>query len=384
MASAMKTDLHVKRRLGAVAAGVAAFALFVLLSRSPAIAEIVYGRLGPTISSALSRITGIVPFSLAEVVIVAFAVRQIWGLARGWREVRHEDRPLGNALAGGALRFGSDLGITVALFYVLWGFNYARPPLEERVGWDSSDIRNEEVAVLAEELVEATNFAYVTLRGAEDGGTLTLPPFEWKGMGSALAGGWTAAEPIVGPFPLWDFDYGRAKPLFAGRIVDYLGISGFYFPWTGEANFNAGMPAITLPHAAAHEMAHQRGFARESESNFVGFLVASAADDDFTRYSAYLFAQRQLLNAVAGADRERAIALVRRRFPGVQRDIDAIREYWAQFEGPAREAARKVNDAHLRANRIPDGVLNYGRSVELLVAYSRSRGGWLLRRERSP
>jgi len=380
----MKTDLHMKRRLVAVAAGVAAFALFVLLSRAPSIAELVYGGLGPTVSSALSRITGIVPFSLAEVVIVAFVVRQLWGLARGWREVRHEDRPLANALAGGALRFGSDLGIAVALFYVLWGFNYARPPLEGRVGWDSSDIRNEEVAVLAEELVEAANFAYVTLRGSEDGGTPTVPPTEWKGMENALAGGWTTARPAVGPFPLWDFGYGRPKPLIASRLVDYLGISGFYFPWTGEANFNAGAPAMTQPHAIAHEMAHQRGFAREDESNFVGYLVTAAADDDFSRYSAYLFAQRQLLNAMAGADREGAIALARRRFPGVQRDIDAIREYWAQFEGPAREAARKVNDAHLRANRVPGGVLNYGRSVELLVAYSRSRGGWLLRRERSP
>jgi len=367
-----------------IAAGIAAFAVFSLLSRAPSTAETLYGRLGPTFASALSRISGIVPFSVAEVVVVAFIVRQIWGLAKGWREVRHEDRRWGNALAGGVLRFSSDLGIAVALFYLLWGFNYARPSLEDQVGWNSENIRNEELAVLAEELVEAANFAYVTLRGSEDGGSPTMPPFEWKGMSDALGSGWTTAEPIVGPFPLWDFGYGRPKPLFASRLTDYLGITGFYFPWTGEANFNAGTPAMTQPHAVAHEMAHQRGFARESESNFIGFLVAAAADDDFSRYSAYLFAQRQLLGAMAQSDREGAIDLARRRVQGVQRDIDAIREYWEQFEGPARDAARKVNDAHLRANRVPGGVLNYGRSVELLVAYARSRGGWLLRRERSP
>jgi hypothetical protein len=321
---------------------------------------------------------------LAELVIVAFVARQIWGLARGCRDVRLKERRLGNALAAGGLRLFSDLGIAVVLFYLLWGFNYARPPLEERMGWDSDNIRAEEIAALAEELVEATNFAYTTLRGSEDGGTPTVPPTEWKGMEEALASGWATAGPIVGPFPLWDFGYGRPKPLFASRVVDYLGITGFYFPWTGEANFNSGVPAVTLPHAIAHETAHQRAFARESESNFVAFLVAAAADDDFSRYSAYLFAQRQLLNAMAGADRDGAIALARQRFPGVQRDVDAISEYWAQFEGPAREAARKVNDAHLRTNRVPGGVLNYGRSVELLVAYSRSRGGWLLRRELSP
>jgi hypothetical protein len=171
--------------------------------------------------------------------------------------------------------------------------------------------------------------------------------------------------------------------VFASRLLDYFGVTGFYFPWTAEANVNGGMPIMAQPHSAAHEMAHQRGFAREDEANFVGFLVAASANDHLSRYSAYLFAQRQLLNALARSDMERAIELARQRAPGVQRDIDRIREYWEQFEGPARDAARNVNDAYLRANRIPAGVLNYNRSLELLVAYARSRGGWLLRRERS-
>ena len=267
---------------------------------------------------------------------------------------------------------------------MLWGFNYARPNLEERVGWNSSDVEVEEVAALAGELVEAANFAYVTLHGSEDGGQPTAPPYEWKGIEESLASGWTTAAPVVGPFPLWDFGYGRPKTAIASRILDYLGVSGFYFPWTAEANFNGGMPVMTQPHAVAHEMAHQRGFAREDESNFVGFLVAATSDDEFSRYSAYLFAQRQLLGAMARTDREAAIALAQQRSPGVQRDVETIREYWEQFDGPAREAARSANDAYLRTNRVPGGVLNYGRSVELLVAYSHSRGGWLLRRERSP
>jgi hypothetical protein len=379
----MRKDLHVRRRLMGIGAGVVAFALFVLLSRAPAIAEMVYGALGPTLASALSRVTGVVPFSLAELVIVAFVARQLLGLARGWKEVRTQERAFGNALAGGALRLGSDLGIMIALFYLLWGFNYARPSLEDRAGWDAGEINVEEVATLAGELIEAANFEYATLHGSDDSGAPTTRPREWQGLEESLASGWTNAAPIVGPFPLWDFGYGRPKSVFASRLLDYFGVTGFYFPWTAEANVNGGMPIMAQPHSAAHEMAHQRGFAREDEANFVGFLVAASANDHLSRYSAYLFAQRQLLNALARSDMERAIELARQRAPGVQRDIDRIREYWEQFEGPARDAARNVNDAYLRTNRIPAGVLNYNRSLELLVAYARSRGGWLLRRERS-
>jgi hypothetical protein len=129
----------------------------------------------------------------------------------------------------------------------------------------------------------------------------------------------------------------------------------------------------------AHEMSHQRGFAREDEANFAGYLAASLASEPYPRYSAYVFAQRQLLSALARYDRDRASELAALRLPGVQRDIRAAVEYWARFEGATSRATRSMNDAYLRANRVPGGILSYNRSVELLVAYARSRGGWLVR-----
>jgi hypothetical protein len=129
---------------------------------------------------------------------------------------------------------------------------------------------------------------------------------------------------------------------------------------------------------AAHEKAHQRGLNPENEANFFGFLAAAHTPHPAARYSAFLFAQRQLLTALAAYDETRARALVARRLPGVQRDVDHIRDYWARFEGPAREASRRTNDAFLRTNRVEGGVASYGRSVELLVAWARERNGTLL------
>lgn len=378
----MNPDLHFTRRLAGIGAGILAFLLFLTLSRLPTVAEMLFGAIGPTLSSGLSRITGLVSFSLAELVIVAFVVRQLWGATRGWRDLRDGARTVSNAAAAGALRLASDIGIIVALFYLLWGFHYARSPLSARLGWDSETIGPGEVRKLAQEMVEAANFAYVSVHGSDDHGEPTVLEMERAELFDSLREGWEPAESILGPAPLPVFGFGDPKPLASSRLLDYMGVSGFYFPWTGEANFNRGIPAPTLPHALAHEMAHQRGYAREDEANFVGFLVAATAEGDSVRYSAYLFAQRQLIGAVARTDLEAAQELVGQRLAGVQRDIDAVREYWERFEGPASQAARRVNDAYLRTNRVPGGILNYGRSVELLVAYSRSRGGWILRRER--
>ncbi|MGD8330975.1 MAG: DUF3810 family protein, partial [Acidobacteriota bacterium] len=89
--------------------------------------------------------------------------------------------------------------------------------------------------------------------------------------------------------------------------------------------------------------------------------------------------QRQLLSTLARYDRDRATALVARRLPGVQRDITAAAEYWAQFEGRAARTSRSMYDTYLRGQGVPEGILSYGRSVELLIAYARQRGGWLVR-----
>ncbi len=376
----MKRDLKLRWRLAAVAAGVGAFITFQVASGAPQVTELVYAEgLGPLLASLLSRVAGVVPVSLAELFVVGFVVRQIWGIAVGLGQVRGGERYLSNALAGGALRLAADIGVVVFAFYVLWGFNYARSPLEERRQWNGREANVQELARLAREMVEAANFEYLVIASGDDLGVPTAAP-EPSELVDQLEGGWREADEQLGAPRTAIFGFGDPKPLFASRLLDYGMTSGFYFPWTGEANYNRGTPPVSLPHVVAHEMSHQRGFAREDEANFAGYLAASRASEPYPRYSAYVFAQGQLLSALARYDREQASEIAGLRLPGVQRDVRAAAEYWAQFEGTTSRATRSMNDAYLRTNRVPGGILSYSRSVELLVAYARSRGGWLVRR----
>lgn len=375
----MKEDLKWRPRLLLIGAGAGAFVLFRALSTAPGLTEAVYGNgLGLLFASILSTLTGLVPISVAEILIVAFVVRQLWGAADGLLAVRNGDRFLGNALAGGALRLGADVGVVVVLFYLLWGFNYARAPLEERRQWNGREADVEELARLAQETIEAANFEYTGFTFADDLGEPSQAP-ERGELVEQLTAGWQEAGNILGAPRAAALGFGDPKSLFASRLLDYGQTSGFYFPWTGEANYNRGTPDVSMPQVIAHEMSHQRGFAREDEANFAGYLAASLAPEPYPRYSAYVFAQRQLLSALARYDRERAATLARLRLPGVQRDIRAADAYWAQFEGRTSRATRSMNNAYLRTNQVPGGILSYTRSVELLVAYARDRGGWLLR-----
>ena len=75
--------------------------------------------------------------------------------------------------------------------------------------------------------------------------------------------------------------------LFSG-LGNYMGFSGYYNPFTGEAQLRTDIPRILIPYIACHEMAHQLGYASESEANFVGYLAATASKNVYFCYSVYL------------------------------------------------------------------------------------------------
>ena len=194
----MEYQLHWRSRLALAGAGVTAFIVFRILEMVPGLTETIYGRgIGPLFASLLSNIAGIVPFSLAEIIIVVFVGRQLLGAAKGFGQVRNGDRRLANAIAAGVLRIGADVGVVVATFYLVWGFNYARPPLESRQNWNGAEANVEELARLALEMIEAANFEYVAITGADDSGRPTIGP-QGTELIEQLASGWGAADEVLG------------------------------------------------------------------------------------------------------------------------------------------------------------------------------------------
>jgi hypothetical protein len=360
---------------------VGAFLLFRLFALLPGLVETLYApTLGPLVVQPLSLLVGLVPIALVEVVLIAYITWLLVMTGRTARDVAGRQRDWRNALAGGGLRVARDAGLMLVAFYALWGFNYARRPLDERLEWPAwSPPEIEELIRLAEQSVEAANAAYWALHESEDAGHPTQHPSDLGALDGALEDGWQrAAEALALPGSTGR-RYGKVKRLMLTPVVARFGIAGFYFPWTAEANVLWDSPAVTRPASMAHEKAHQRGIGPESEAGFLGFVAASLSPSPHARYSASVFAQRQLLASLARADREVYRAVAARRFPGVIRDLADLAEYWRQFQGVGTTIGRAVNDRYLRANRVQGGVLSYGRSVRLLITYAGVNDGQLVR-----
>jgi hypothetical protein len=335
--------------------------------------------LGPTLSRPLSLLTGLVPVFVGEVLLIAYGAWLVALAFRGLRRWWTGQLRMTRMLESGARRIVRDTGVIVFAFYVLWGLNYARPPLERQLGWEEwSGLETEELVALATAAVTATNEAYLSLHGDADAGLPTALPSDTGDLEAAIDEGWRQAALLLSLPDAVGGRYGPAKwPLLSPALAQ-LGIAGIYFPFTAEANVVRGIPASQVPASMAHEKAHQRGIASEAEAGFLGFVAAALAPDPLSRYGAALFAQGQLLSALAGASPDDARRLAGERLPGVRRDLQEMAEYNRRFRGPVRAVGIAMNDRYLRANRVPGGVRNYGQAARLMVTWARLNEGRLL------
>jgi len=365
--------------LASVAAG-SVVALALLLgwgSNSDRVERTFVPYVGPAVSLVPQSVAALAPFSVAEWVCaltlggaVAFVARTV---RLGWLTPEEFGAIVRRAAAWTVLA-GSWIAIW---FYASWGLAYGRSPLEARLGWSTGETEEIDLPLadlerLAADLVERVNRLYLELHGWPDAFTVTASPNGLDAVDQSVDAGWERAAYVLGLDVEALRSRGPAKRLLLSPAFSVLGLGGFYFPFTGEANVNDGPPEWQLAHTIAHEKAHQRFFAPENEANFMGFVACVSSPDLFVRYAGWLFAQRQALRTLARRDPQAFQDLVTDRLPGVQRDVDASRAFWARYEGPISELSDQVNDAYLRANAVEGGVQSYSRSFELYVRWVRA------------
>ena len=161
----------------------------------------------------------------------------------------------------------------------------------------------------------------------------------------------------------------RAKGVKLSRLLSYTDFTGFFFPFTGEANVNTDFPPALFAATVAHELAHQRGVAKEQEANFVAVLACLRNDDPDYTYSAALMAYTYLGNELAKVDRAAWQTIYDGLDEAVLRDLEAERTYWARFETPVRTVSNTVYENFMYSYDQHLGLRSYGECVDLLVNY---------------
>ena len=248
----------------------------------------------------------------------------------------------------------------------MWGVNYWTDSFQDRAGITAQPVTETELEAVTRYFAEQLTAAADSVPRDENG-LYAVPKVQILEESTAVYGGVTELYPFLA------FDDTGVKGMYFSRLMSIIDFTGFYCPYTGEANVNVDSPACLLPSTAAHEMAHQRGIASEQECNFLAILASTTSGNPAYVYSGYLMGFIHLGNALYRVDPE-TYWTIRDQLPEtVEADLAYNNAYWDQFrDNIVEKVSDTVYDAALKSYGDANGMRSYSMVVELLVAYYRN------------
>jgi hypothetical protein len=328
--------------------------IFVRLAvKNPQIVETSYSEsIYPYIARTLSFLNGFFKFSLWDVFWVIFGLLIITGLVA----VIIKKLKLRKYL----LRTMQAIAILYAAFYILWGYNYFRPAIGIRLGWENYKPDEGVFRQILDTLIIRTNHCRVTVSNSDYSSLNNLIEEAFIRNRSELNINFPALKI-------------RPKTMLFSSFAVKLGLSGYFGPFTNEVNLNSKLLPFDYPFSLAHEVAHKYGVANEAEANLVAFVICTSSDDQRLNYSGYMMLLLYFLNdAEKLSDYKTLLSKIDK---AVINDLRFRFDYYNKLQNKILEKlSSAANDAYLKANHIKTGIKNYNHVVALAIGWYRNSG----------
>ncbi len=324
-------------------------------------------------ASGLRFLFGSVPFALGELVYIIILIILIINALKNISSLKSF-----NHIAQKGWFILTKLSwLIVKLFVVfqlIWGLNYMQPDPTRDFDLSIQTPKNAQVALsemnaLTYELIEELNKtkAAISLDKSIE------PNFE-----QVVANVQQAYQALAIEHPRFILQHQSIKKAIFPSLGDYIGFLAFYQPITGEAILRSDLPILTQPYTIAHEMAHQLGYASETEANFIAFVLASEANDPYLKYSMLLqmfsYAQDVQLLLLAGnkgfdawktqIEKNRSLLS-----PAVLKDRAYIKAFFAARADKQIQASTQLYDQFLKWNQQAAGLASYADVLKWVRAY---------------
>ena len=347
--------------------GIAALALIIYLAARifPAFADFFNQNISEIFRRVLAALTNPIPFSVGEAFLLLLPV--LFGLTV-WYAAKYRCDTWRSTLSFVAILFAL-ICMLLSMFVFTFATGYHGRTLDQKLGLEQKDVSAQELYETALILSNKVNEEYENMTYGADG--FSVMPYTLSDMNEKLL---DAYDVFCSEHAFIDHYDTRLKPVMLSELMNYTHITGVYSYFTGEANIDIAFPDYTIPYTAAHELAHQRGIAREDEANMVAFLVCIESDDAYVRYCAYLNMYEYVANALYRADSD-LYAKARNTLPAeVRGEMSAYSIFFSKYQNStAGSVSGAVNDTFLKFQGT-EGTASYGMVVDLTVAYYKNLG----------
>jgi hypothetical protein len=251
------------------------------------------------------------------------------------------------------------------LFNGLWGLNYNRIGIAQQMNLKVTTYTADELESIVILTIDKLHQLDTPALGDRD---------KFNKKGYLFKQAIQSYKKVVNELSFLQYRLPSAKPSLYSYLGNYLGYTGYYNPFSGEAQVNTTVPLEIQPFTTSHEIGHQLGFAKENEANFAGYLAARESDNAAVRYSVYfdlyIYASRNL------AERDSVLARsLQSKLPAItKQDLRELRVFYKKYENPFEPIIRRLYGQYLKANEQPQGILSYDEVIAWVIAYWRKYG----------
>lgn len=354
---------------------------------SDKISEIYTDKLFYYISWPIKKVIAYFPFSVAEIALYAsiaailfWFINMLVGTVRAGRRcyirkkqnVPIEGFSLLQPLVQLVLRLSSFICVIVSAFVLFGGINYTSLTFSEKAGYELEEADVDQLSQLCRLLSARAAAARLTL-ALEADGTINENYADYNPF-RLIDDALDAYQNLPEEYAYLKRDYPRAKLAVSSPVMSNIHITGIYPYIIPEAVVNAQTPIMSLPHTICHEMAHQRGFAREDEANYIAYLACIHSDNPLFVYSGYYTAFTYAMDQLYLYDQKSWQEISSATASGIWLDNLEESNFWQQYQTVSSEFTGSVNDTYLTVMDVDDGVHSYGRMIDLILAEEKQKG----------
>jgi hypothetical protein len=238
-------DNPFKSKAVIVAVLTASIILLMILADYPRLIERYYSEgFYLFICRILHPIFSIFPFSVGDLIYITVIVYLIYALFLLVNlTYKKEYKRAGMLLL--KLVIGVQTGILI--FYLFWGMNYFRPSAGERLTLRDTNYTTASLKTVTIMLIDSANATRARVTVAD-----------LSQQNDAIYKTAISAVNKLSTTSVHFYTYKPGiKPSMLTPFMNYLGTSGYYNPFTGEAQMNYEVPVFERPLIACHEMSHQ-------------------------------------------------------------------------------------------------------------------------------
>jgi hypothetical protein len=301
----------------------------------------------PVIARLLSFFSKLIPFSLWDIFWILIIVLIISGLVLViLKKIK---------FTWYSLRILQTLAILYSLFYLVWGYNYFRPRIQERLTWKIPESDEPAFRSVFDTIITRTNLNYIPISSAD------FPEID-----NLIEKSYRLQSPGLGiPYPN---GFRRPKRMIFSRLYGKMGLSGYFGPFFNEIHVNGFLLPMDYPFLLGHEKAHQFGITSEAEANLVSFIICVTSEDQRLRYSGY---QSLLLYFLRDASHLKEYKdYLKKIDKPVMDDLQYRQKYYeALLNNTLSDMQTAANNEYLKANNIEKGVKNYNQVVSLVISW---------------